>query len=149
MLMVISFRQAMVSDIDDLVLMDKAIFAEFYNADNFKYEISENPFSRNILAYEDDQLIGYIFYWLTFEQGQLIKIAVDEGYRQKGLGSQLMAMMIKDLQDNECESISLEVRVSNIVGQKFYEKNDFLVLNIRKNYYSDNNEDALLMARGL
>ena len=69
-----------------------------------------------------------------------------EAYRRKGLGEVLLAESVELALDNRQESVSLEVRKSNLAAQALYEKYRFLKVGVRRRYYSDNHEDAIIMS---
>ncbi len=114
----------------------------------FRYELLENPFS-NLLVFEENQaIIGYIDWWITYEQAQLADIAVCPTNRKQGVGQQLLNKALQEAIEEECENMTLEVRISNKRAIQFYEKNGFITVNTRKNYYKDG-ENAYLMIKPL
>jgi ribosomal-protein-alanine N-acetyltransferase len=92
-----------------------------------------------------DYIVGYIGVWLMVDEAHIVAIAVREAYRGQGLGERLLADAIELALDNDQESVTLEVRKSNDVAQRLYEKYRFLKVGMRKRYYSDNHEDAVIM----
>ena len=108
----------------------------------------ENPFS-NLLVFEENQtIIGYIDWWITYEQAQLANIAVHPASWKQGIGQQLLNEALQNAIEEECENMTLEVRISNERAIQFYEKNGFISVNTRKNYYDDG-ENAYLMIKPL
>ena len=79
------------------------------------------------------------------DQAHIVAIAVREAYRGLGLGELLLAEAVDLAMENHQESVTLEVRKSNLVAQGLYEKYRFLKVGVRKRYYSDNHEDAIIM----
>jgi ribosomal-protein-alanine N-acetyltransferase len=92
-----------------------------------------------------DYIAGYVGVWLMVDQAHIVAIAVREAYRGLGLGELLLAEAVDLAIENEQDSVTLEVRKSNFVAQKLYEKYRFLKVGTRKRYYSDNHEDAIIM----
>ena len=90
-------------------------------------------------------LVGYIGVWLMVDDAHIVAVAVREAYRGHGLGELLLAEAIDLALHNHMESVTLEVRKSNLLAQALYEKYRFLKVGVRKRYYSDNHEDALIM----
>ena len=85
----------------------------------------------------------------TFNSATISKIAIKSEYQKNGLGSKLMEYMMDDLNSlgyGEIETITLEVRISNIKAISLYKKFGFKEVNVKKNYYSDK-EDALYMLK--
>ena len=114
----------------------------------FRYELLENPFS-NLLVFEENQaIIGYIDWGITYEQAQLANIAVHPASWKQGIGQQLLNEALQDAIEKECENMTLEARISNERAIQFYEKNGFISVNTRKNYYDDG-ENAYLMIKPL
>jgi [ribosomal protein S18]-alanine N-acetyltransferase len=92
-----------------------------------------------------DYIVGYVGMWLMVDQAHIVAIAVRDTYRGRGLGELLLAEAIELSLANHQESVTLEVRKSNDVAQALYEKYRFLKVGVRKRYYSDNHEDAIVM----
>lgn len=142
-------REAQIMDIDQLTAIEERCFTSRWTRDMFAYEIEENPFGKFYVLEEEGTLLGFIDFWITFETCQLANIAVDLPYRGKGLSRILMDKMIEIANEEGCETIMLEVRPSNTTAITLYENYEFLRMNIRKGYYSDNGEDAIVMCKAL
>lgn len=134
-------------DLDRVLEIEQASFSSTYNREQYLYELEENPCAKLFVIEEENKIVGFIDYWITFENCQLSKIAVDLHERKKGYAKQLMDFMIKDAITQMCEIVSLEVRESNLTAQKLYESYGFLEVNRRKGYYSDNQETAIVMVK--
>ncbi|MPZ50728.1 MAG: ribosomal-protein-alanine N-acetyltransferase [Dehalococcoidia bacterium] len=93
-----------------------------------------------------DYIVGYVGVWLMVDEAHIVAIAVREGYRGRGLGELLLAEAIDLALANRQENVTLEVRRSNVVAQNLYEKYRFLKVGVRRRYYSDNGEDAIIMS---
>ena len=94
---------------------------------------------------EPDTLIGFVGMWLAFDEAHITTIGVDPAYRGRGLGELLLLSMVDAALARGARWLTLEVRVSNVAAQTLYRKYGFSVRGSRKRYYSDNNEDALIM----
>jgi ribosomal-protein-alanine N-acetyltransferase len=79
------------------------------------------------------------------DDAHIVAIAVRESYRRRGIGETLLAEAIDLAMRNFQETVTLEVRRSNTAAQALYEKYRFLKVGVRKRYYSDNHEDAIIM----
>jgi len=102
-----------------------------------------------LVAQEDNSIVGYIIFWIRFEdEGHIISIAVDDEYRRKSVGSQLVETALKIFKRYNVNIIKLEVRVSNGGAIKFYHEIGFNKKEILKKYYEDY-EDAVLMEMDL
>ena len=90
-------------------------------------------------------LAGYAGLWLMVDEAHVTTIAVRPRFRGRGYGELLLISLIEAAMDINARWLTLEVRVSNDVAQKLYQKYGFHGEGVRKKYYSDNNEDALIM----
>ncbi len=135
--------------IDEVAKLEAEIFSSPWPKEAFEYEVNQNPYSFNYVYLKEGKVIGYCGLWCLFEQAQITTIGVCKEYRREKIGSQLMDKMIEKAINLGCETISLEVRVSNEAAKTMYEAYGFDVINIRKSYYQDNNEDAFLMMKAI
>jgi ribosomal-protein-alanine N-acetyltransferase len=94
----------------------------------------------------EQYIVGYIGLWLVVDEAHIVAIAVREAYRRRGLGELLLAEAIEVALANQQQAVTLEVRQSNHAAQALYEKYRFLKVGVRRRYYTDNNEDALIMS---
>lgn len=95
---------------------------------------------------DPDQLIaGYVSVWFQGEEAHITEIAVREELRGQGIGELLIIGSVRAAQEYGSKVLTLEARVSNFVAIRLYEKYDFKEVGIRKGYYSDNREDAVIM----
>jgi ribosomal-protein-alanine N-acetyltransferase len=101
--------------------------------------------ARSFLAEIDGQIVGYVLFWLLPDEIDIHNIAVHQDFRRRGLGRSLLENVIIEARNRAASRITLEVRKSNTVAQKLYEAVGFSVNGVRKGYYSDDGEDALLM----
>lgn len=140
-------RKAELSDIDKLVQIENTVFPDDpWKESNFSYELESNPFAEIYLYEDEDSAAGFIDLWITFEQAQIANIGVLPEKRRKHIGSDLLAFAIKKAISENCETISLEVRISNSSAVALYEKFGFTRAGTRRHYYEDG-EDAWLMVR--
>ncbi|HCK88537.1 MAG TPA: ribosomal-protein-alanine N-acetyltransferase [Erysipelotrichaceae bacterium] len=114
----------------------------------FIYELDENPFADVRVYEEDGKILGYIDWWVTYEQAQLANIAVASEAHRRGIGQKMIDLCVNECIKAECENLSLEVRVNNMPAIRLYEKNGFIAAGIRKAYYEDGT-DAWLMVKPL
>ncbi len=91
-------------------------------------------------------VVGFVGVWFTGGEGHIISIAVHEAYRRQGLGELLLMGAVEMTERRQQQVITLEVRVSNIAAQSLYQKYGFSEVGVRRHYYSDNREDALIMS---
>jgi len=96
-------------------------------------------------APRDELVIGFVGVWLVVDEAHIVKIAVRDEYRRRGIGEMLLIASVELALMNERSAVTLECRVSNDAAIALYEKYGFQRLGIRPRYYSDNREDALIM----
>jgi ribosomal-protein-alanine N-acetyltransferase len=98
-----------------------------------------------LVAQQDNIIVGYIIFWIRFEdEGHIISIAVDQKYRQQGIGTQLVETTQKIFKKYKVRNIKLEVREKNHKARKFYQKLGFAEEKFVNGYYEDG-EDAVVM----
>lgn len=142
-------RRMKAEDIRDVMEIEEVCFTSRWNEDMFLYEIEENEFGSFFVYCIEDKVIGFIDFWITFETCQLANLAIHPAYQGKGYAKELMDTMVMYANKAGCENIMLEVRVSNHRAKGLYEAYDFIEMNVRKGYYSDNGEDAIVMCKAL
>ena len=136
-------------DVEQVVSLEQSLFHSPWTKEQFLYELNDNPFAKIFVVKIGDEVIGYIDYMITFNSATISKIAIKSEYQKNGLGSKLMEYMMDDLNSlgyGEIETITLEVRISNIKAISLYKKFGFKEVNVKKNYYIDK-EDALYMLK--
>lgn len=90
-------------------------------------------------------VVGFAGLWILVDEAHLINIAVREQYRRRGVGELLLISAIDLVLKMNTSIITLEVRASNSAAQNLYRKYGFAEVGVRRHYYSDNREDAVLM----
>ena len=133
-------------DLDGVISIEAMAYGEHHwSKDSFMSELS-NDLARYFSVFnEDNQLIAYAGCWQILEEAHITTIAVSPEYKRKHIGEALLKTLIDECYRNMVKYITLEVRVSNTPAIGLYEKYGFKSLGVRKGYYQDNNEDALIM----
>ena len=93
-------------------------------------------------------IVGFMGMWYAADQAHIVSVGVADGYRRRGIGELLLIAAVEHATTRETETITLEVRKSNSAARTLYEKYGFIEQGIRKAYYSDNREDAVIMTTG-
>ncbi|MDZ5712571.1 ribosomal protein S18-alanine N-acetyltransferase [Jeotgalibacillus haloalkalitolerans] len=141
----IRFRWMTYGDIDDVLAVEMASFSAPWSREAFENEMTINQFAKYLLLEVDGTVAGYCGLWLVMDEAHITNVAVVPELRGRKLGEKLMVKVMDMLRDEGVKMMTLEVRVSNHIAQSLYEKLGFSRGGIRKNYYSDNGEDALVM----
>ncbi|WP_160678555.1 ribosomal protein S18-alanine N-acetyltransferase [Clostridium sp. C8-1-8] len=111
---------------------------------SFEQELS-NVFANYFVAKSNAEVIGYGGMWIIIDEGHITNIAVHPKYRNQGVGDKILSKMIATCNEKKVIAMTLEVRLSNLAAQKLYSKYGFISEGIRKKYYEDNGEDAIIM----
>ena len=99
-----------------------------------------------LVAYEQDELLGYVGIYCTLDEGEITNVAVAPAARRRGIARALLTELKRQLACRNVARIVLEVRVSNEPAIRLYEQMGFSVLGVRKNFYEKPAEDAYIMA---
>lgn len=139
------FRFMTLDDIDEVLKVEESSFTVPWKREAFYNELVHNQFAKYIVMSDNDRVIGYCGMWLILDEAHITNIAVLPDYRGKKLGEALLMQAKILAMQHGAVTMTLEVRVSNQVAQSLYRKLGFKPGGIRKNYYTDNQEDALVM----
>lgn len=132
-------------DVPAVHRIEVAVFPTPWTLDSFYYEMNENQFAHYLVAEQEGEIVGFCGLWLVIDAAQITNVAIVEKMRGQKLGEALMREAIRISKETSMDVMTLEVRVSNVIAQNLYRKLGFQDGSIRKGYYSDNGEDALLM----
>lgn len=138
-------RRMTLSDVPQVHAIELATFPAPWTEADFRKEMTENKCARYTVAERDGKVIAYAGAWLIFEEGHITNIAVDQSCRGQGVGLMVTDALMRYAANMGVQYMTLEVRRSNLVAQNLYKRLGFIELGVRKRYYEDNGEDALLM----
>jgi ribosomal-protein-alanine N-acetyltransferase len=148
----IHYRPMTRLDVPQVHAIDKQSFNLPWPERSYHYELTENPNSILWVAEAlpdqpgiEPRISGMIVVWLVVDEAHVATIAVHPDFRGQGLSKKLLALGLRAAIQRGVIESTLEVRTSNQVAQKLYEKFGYLVVGLRPRYYKDNNEDAILM----
>lgn len=140
----ITIRPMTNNDVDSIYRIEEDCFVDPWSKESIRRELKNN-LARYLVAQLDDKIVGYVGVWFVVDEGHITNVAVHSDYRGQKIGDKLVKEMVELCQENNIVAMTLEVRVSNTVAQNLYRKYGFKVGGIRKEYYSDNKEDAIIM----
>jgi ribosomal-protein-alanine N-acetyltransferase len=112
---------------------------------SFRFELTDNPASRCWVGEVDGKLVGMIVVWLIVDEVHVATIATHLDFRRQGIAKKLLSHALRQLSNEGAQSSFLEVRASNLAAQEMYRKFGYGESGIRRRYYKDNDEDAILM----
>ncbi len=134
-----------VEDIAAVQLVENASFPLPWPANAFRHELTQNKNAHYIVAKEGEHIVGYAGLWLSLDEAHITTFAVLPDYRRRKIGERMLIAIFERAEKLGAEWLTLEVRASNLPAQRLYEKYGFRPAGIRRRYYSDNNEDAIIM----
>jgi ribosomal-protein-alanine N-acetyltransferase len=132
-------------DIDAVQEVERSSFPVPWPANAFRHELTQNRNARYIVARSGAEIVGYAGLWLMVDEAHITTFAVHPDHRRRHIGERLLQRLFEIAVAMEAEWLTLEVRATNLAAQKLYEKYGFRRAGVRRRYYSDNNEDALIM----
>lgn len=141
----LTVRLMTLEDLDAVLAIEVVSFSSPWSRNSFVSELTLNPRATYIVAEMDGEIVGYAGMWVIFDEAHVTTIAVKPEARRKGIGETLMRSLAMVASLAGAARATLEVRVSNIRAQSLYEKLGFKKAGLRKRYYQDNGEDAIIM----
>ncbi|HZP96946.1 MAG TPA: ribosomal protein S18-alanine N-acetyltransferase [Candidatus Limnocylindria bacterium] len=141
----ITIDEMKIDDIDAVQEVERASFPVPWPANAFRHELTQNKNAHYIVAREGDRIVGYAGLWLSLDEAHITTFAVLPECRRRKIGERMLIALFERAEKLGAEWLTLEVRASNIPAQRLYEKYGFRPAGIRRRYYSDNNEDAIIM----
>ena len=138
-------RKMKKEDIDDVLEIERTSFTTPWSREAFTKEIDENNLAHYIVVEKKNKVVAYGGIWLIVDEGHITNIAVHPDYRGQGIGNILVEGLIDTCKEMNVDRMTLEVRRTNHVAQSLYDKYGFESCGIRPRYYTDTNEDAIIM----
>jgi [ribosomal protein S18]-alanine N-acetyltransferase len=140
-------RDMTLRDLGDVLAIEEASFRTPWSAGMFLEEVGR-PFSRPCVAEgPGGELVGYAVCWNVGGEAHLLNIAVHPEQRGRGIGRALLRECIRGAAQAGSVRIHLEVRAGNDEAQRLYRSEGFAAIGIRRRYYTDTGEDAILLSR--
>lgn len=138
-------RPMVLEDVEQVWEIEKLSFKSPWSKESFLQEMQSNKNARYVVAVLGDTVIGYGGMWFIIDEAHITNIAVHPDYRDQKIGQKTVEAMIAAARKEGIHRMTLEVRVSNQTAIHLYKKMGFGEAGIRKGYYSDTGEDALIM----
>ena len=134
-----------IKNVDDPRALQAGDVIAFMSTNSVSYGETVTHMIREIKKTEDGKVLGYAGAWLILDEGHIPNVAVTKERRGEGIGRGLMKALMQYAANMGVQYMTLEVRKSNLTAQKLYHSLGFIDLGVRKRYYEDNGEDALIM----
>ncbi len=138
-------RRMTPEDCEQVYTIEKNTFARPWTLKDFEHEMKENPAARYLVAESDGVIIAYAGIWIILDESHITNIAVSKEFRGMGIGKHITGKLLQYASNLGSRYTTLEVRKSNLTAQNLYRSLGFEKVGIRKKYYEDNGEDALIM----
>ncbi len=144
----ISVRKTIPQDIEEIIDVERKTKAVTWNETMLKEEL-KNPDSYYFSAEHLGKVIGYGGFKMIFDEIHIMTVSVLEDYRRCGIGTRIMNAVENSARELNAKKIFLDVRESNTCAKMLYDKLGFSTCGVRKKYYSDNNENAIVMTKDI
>ncbi|MGX9708635.1 ribosomal protein S18-alanine N-acetyltransferase [Laceyella tengchongensis] len=141
----VTFRPMELLDLTRIAEVENLSFPTPWPRKAFYNELVLNQFAYYTVVCVDGEIVGYCGFWLILDEAHITNVAIHPDYRGRGLGKRLLLHVMQLARELGATSMTLEVRVSNHVAQALYEQLGFVRSGVRKAYYTDNKEDAIIM----
>ena len=132
--------------ISQIAQLEKLCFSDPWSENSVASEL-ENPLSLWLVAEEDGSVAGYVGSQTVMDETDMMNIAIHPDHRRQGIAAALIETLIGELKEKGSRCLTLEVRASNENARNLYEKLGFQQAGIRKNYYRNPKEDAIILRK--
>ncbi len=133
------------ADAADVARIEEDTFARPWSLADFQFEMAENPVARYFVAEKDGKVLGFAGAHIIMDEGHVTNVAMVRQARGQGVGRLLMSSLMQYAANLGVRYMTLEVRAGNRAAIALYRSLGFIQVSVRKKYYEDNGEDALLM----
>ena len=137
------------SHLDDVLSIERELFPAPWTEAMFRQEVEEKWLSRSFVALLDGNIVGYVISWFLRGEVHVLNLAVTKAHQRRGIARRMLTAVLDVAKDEACHLVTLEVRVSNDPAKFLYMSMGFAPVGIRRRYYHDNDEDALVMTKRL
>ncbi len=134
-----------VEDLPAVHVIERESFSTPWPAHAYRQELEANRLAHYIVARWGDEIVGFAGLWMLVDEAHITTFATRRAWRRQGIGERLLLAMLDLAGARGAAEATLEVRPSNTPARRLYEKYGFKVVGVRPRYYTDNNEDALIM----
>jgi ribosomal-protein-alanine N-acetyltransferase len=141
----ISVEMMKVDDLAEVQVIERESFTTPWPPHAYRQELETNRLAHYIVARSGDVIVGFAGIWLLVDEAHVTTFATRRSWRRQGIGERLLLALLDLARNRGAHEATLEVRPSNVAARRLYEKYGFKVVGVRPRYYSDDNEDALIM----
>jgi ribosomal-protein-alanine N-acetyltransferase len=138
-------RDAAIEDIDSIVIIENLSFSIPWSKEAFINELTRNKCAKYKVVVSSGQVVAYGGMWMMLDEAHITNIAVHPEFRGQGYGDLIMTGLIEAAKNNGMQSMTLEVRSTNTNAINLYKKYNFTDIAVRKGYYQNPVDDAIIM----
>jgi len=139
-------RASAEDDLSDVEALQRRAFTNAWGAEALRWELSNTDVARlYLMRSSGGALVAYCACWMIFDELHINSLAVEPAWRRRGLARQLLLDVFRDAIAAGARSATLEVRQSNAAARRLYERLGFTVEGVRRDYYQQPREDALVL----
>lgn len=138
------FEKMTLAHVEEVYRIEELSFFTPWTKQSIRSEV-QNPIGTYLVALDGEQIAAYGGFWTIVPEGNINNIAVHPDYRGRGISKILMHRLIELAAQKGVKELYLEVRAGNLVAQNLYKSLGFKMIDIRKGYYADTDEDAIVM----
>ena len=142
---VLLIRPMAIDDLATVQHIERTSFSTPWPPQAYRQELETNRLAHYLVAQLGGEVVGYGGIWIMVDEAHVTTFAVHPAYRRRRIGERLLLALLDLSVDRGAREATLEVRLSNVGARRLYEKYGFRPVGIRPRYYSDNQEDALIM----
>lgn len=140
----VEIRRMQPEDVPAVMVIERECFAIPWRESAYLTELS-NRSAYYLVALIDSEVVGYGGEWVIMDEAHITTLGVSKDHRGQKIGEQVLVAMLEEAKRHNARRATLEVRESNTVAQNLYRKYGFQPAAIRRGYYTDNHENALVM----
>lgn len=138
-------RKMTEADVPAVGELDRLSFTLPWPERSFQFEVTSNPASRCLVAKMERRVMGAVVAWLLVDELHIATLATHPEFRRQGIAQALLTAVLRRGAQEGAVSSFLEVRAGNLAAQALYRKFGYEATGLRRRYYRDNDEDAILM----
>ena len=135
------------ADLEEVLEIERQAYSTPWPAQLFLEDLAKDWAHIDLARMRDGtgEAVAYCNYWVVHDEVHLLNVATHPDYRRRGIGNRLMRHLLAVARAKGCRFITLEVRRSNTPAQMLYRAHGFEAMGVRRRYYADNGEDAVVM----